>query len=463
VTCLACAELDNKIFDLLPDPDRIGEGTMPPKEPPLHHNCRCVIVPVLQGMRDDPSQTNINYKDWFNEQDEATKLDILGPARYKEYLNGKEVTAFAKNGEITTLEKMGIDRITRKDLITENIFEGTTIGELVRVQGNLPSYFDKVSEDDWQKILKMVKDGETGKIGSVRITEKGIVDSKGELLVPSKLLMAIDDKVNGVHIDITADRILTKEELEKYIRTSKELTDEEIKEFRSYVEESMMTNFPKNKMSSDELASYSKNITNEFDNFPPQLQRLLFDTRPEIYWTKKDDTAWHDPEKNIIYLGNNYLSITKEIAASFLHELAHALDSRLSKLNGGDANTLRPSLAFYDILKSEYEKYVEKITKEGLIETIYRINRSSTNPFSGTIGASDMFRGFSVLDKKLKKQGIQYGGSFGHDVDYYTKYLMPIEGFGNLVYEYVDNKRMREFFPDYFEAVELWLKTGKLP
>jgi hypothetical protein len=113
-TCLACAELDNQIFDKLPGMP--GQGTEPPTEPPLHKNCRCIIVPVLEGMKNDPRQTQINYKDWFNGQNDATKLDILGPSRYREYLKGKEITSFAKDGHITTLKEMGIDRIIRKGL-----------------------------------------------------------------------------------------------------------------------------------------------------------------------------------------------------------------------------------------------------------------------------------------------------------------------------------------------------------
>lgn len=109
-TCLACAELDNQIRDRIEDF---------PTEPPLHHNCRCIIVPVLKGMRDDPSQTKFNYEDWFNEQDEATKIDILGPSRYKEYLNGKKVTSFVKDGRVMSLRELAIDRITRRKLFAE--------------------------------------------------------------------------------------------------------------------------------------------------------------------------------------------------------------------------------------------------------------------------------------------------------------------------------------------------------
>ena len=193
-TCLACAALDNKIFDKLPGMP--GEGTEPPDEPPLHHNCRCIIVPVLEGMRDDPSQTKVNYQDWFDRQEKGTQLDILGPARYKEYLNGKAVTAFARDGRITTLKELGVSRIKRSTLIKTNIFEGETIKELIKIQGDLPSYLEKVTEENWEKILVMVKNGETGNIDKVVITEKGIINKNGDIIIPKNILMAIDEKLN---------------------------------------------------------------------------------------------------------------------------------------------------------------------------------------------------------------------------------------------------------------------------
>ena len=114
-TCLICAELDNQIFDLLPGMP--GTGTEPPGIPPIHNSCRCVMAPVLKGMRDHPTQTAINYKDWFDRQSEKIKLDILGPSRYKEYLNGRAVTEFARDGRIMTLEELGAARATRKEIL----------------------------------------------------------------------------------------------------------------------------------------------------------------------------------------------------------------------------------------------------------------------------------------------------------------------------------------------------------
>ena len=127
-TCLACAALDNKIFRSLPhyelfQSEKSGSKNVidgaPPAEPPLHPFCRCFMIPVLDGMADEPSQTQFNYQDWFEEQDRNTQIDILGPARYLEYKNGMIVTSFAKDGRIMSLKELEIDRITLQKLYEE--------------------------------------------------------------------------------------------------------------------------------------------------------------------------------------------------------------------------------------------------------------------------------------------------------------------------------------------------------
>jgi hypothetical protein len=155
-TCLACAGLDGKIFDGLPGGSTpaytVKDYTEAP-EIPLHKNCRCIIVPVLEGMRDDPSQIKINYKGWFDSQDNETKLDILGPSRYKEYLNGKPVTAFAKDGRIKTLEELGIDRIKRADLV----FEETRLIILAAKEPNevLDLYTEELTKEQLIRTFEM--------------------------------------------------------------------------------------------------------------------------------------------------------------------------------------------------------------------------------------------------------------------------------------------------------------------
>ena len=134
--------------------------------PPIHHNCRCVTVPVLKGMRDDPSQTQINYKDWFNGLDRKTKLDILGPSRFKEYLAGKAVTAFAKDGQIRTLKELGVDRITRKELLESVSVELNLTGNEFSFDNITPESLDEMAKGSafdyktsWRTFERMTIDG----------------------------------------------------------------------------------------------------------------------------------------------------------------------------------------------------------------------------------------------------------------------------------------------------------------
>jgi len=153
-TCLVCAALDNQIFDLLPGMNlEPGKNTMPPDEPPLHHHCRCIIVPVLPGMRDDPTQTNMNYEDWFNRQDRETQIDILGPARYMEYINGNPITSFVKDGKIITLEGLELDRI-KKIKAYEKIYENWESPEY-KHEIELETLYNKtLTAEELQEIFK---------------------------------------------------------------------------------------------------------------------------------------------------------------------------------------------------------------------------------------------------------------------------------------------------------------------
>jgi len=112
-TCPICAVLDNRIFTRLPNMK--GGGSEAPDQP-IHENCRCVMAPVLIGasdiMTDGP-----NYEEWFNRQSDATKLDILGPSRFHLYRQGMRITQFARDDKILTLEQLGAQRLTRKELL----------------------------------------------------------------------------------------------------------------------------------------------------------------------------------------------------------------------------------------------------------------------------------------------------------------------------------------------------------
>lgn len=105
-TCPECGDLDGEEFD-------VGEGDMPP----IHFNCRCVRVPVIDGaaLGDRPSNaamadeldglegeersakiaelvgtvpTSVNYGDWLGGQTEAFQDHVLGPTRAALFRDG---------------------------------------------------------------------------------------------------------------------------------------------------------------------------------------------------------------------------------------------------------------------------------------------------------------------------------------------------------------------------------------
>jgi hypothetical protein len=467
-TCLVCANLDNKIFDRLPNMD--GEGTAPPDEPPLHHNCRCIMVPVLEGMRDDPSQTALNYKDWFNEQDKETQLDILGPARYKEYVNGKAVTSFARDGKIKTLKELGVDRITRKELLEQiDTIEKMTTDNLNEIKNklmdieDLPVHINKfignLSDEELNRVIEIIRIGGADKVRGLSVTSDGIINNNGIVIVSRDNII---DIVKATNLNFKPQALKNPYEIiAEYITKGERLTDAEKTEFKEFLKNSITKNFPKKKLYGDDLEKYTKNIIDQFDVFPPQLQRALFETRPEILYTRAENKAYFLPEDNTITLSAEKLFSTKEGARDFFHELGHALDSRLSIMTGGSYFRIKspsnvPSLKFYDSFKYEFDKYTAEKEKQGLLQTISVLNKDEkTNPLwnDESIGASDLFRGFS---KSV------YGGKQGHDRTYYNQYTIPAEGFAHLVSEYAQKVGMGDFFPETLKLFELWLKTGKL-
>ena len=129
-TCLICAELSNQIFLALPNMDltdriragSVAEGVVPETAPeqPIHPNCRCFMVPILEGGSDDAKKLGPDYEEWFEKQPMETQIDILGPSRFKLFEEGRAVTNFVNNqNEILTLDELGASRTTRIDLFGE--------------------------------------------------------------------------------------------------------------------------------------------------------------------------------------------------------------------------------------------------------------------------------------------------------------------------------------------------------
>lgn len=71
-TCIGCLAAD-------------GEEMDEPEIFDAHPNCRCAAIPVVPGVA-PPSWSS--SQDWFNSQDEATQLGIMGPGRLEAYQSG---------------------------------------------------------------------------------------------------------------------------------------------------------------------------------------------------------------------------------------------------------------------------------------------------------------------------------------------------------------------------------------
>lgn len=148
-TCLICANLDNQLFDLLPNMEgALNQGEARAPEQPIHHNCRCFMVPVLIG-DEEATTSQPNYKEWFERQSNETKLDILGPSRFAEYKKGMEISGFVKDDKIATLDDLGIERKYRIELLQESYDEsnaGTWKAEDLPEYKNI--YTDKMSNEE---------------------------------------------------------------------------------------------------------------------------------------------------------------------------------------------------------------------------------------------------------------------------------------------------------------------------
>lgn len=86
-TCQQCAALDGMIFWYEKPPQGYDDRNRPISEQPrlpLHPNCRCVYVPIL-----DTIPRRVSYAEFFEKLPEEQKLTILGRGKYELYTRGK--------------------------------------------------------------------------------------------------------------------------------------------------------------------------------------------------------------------------------------------------------------------------------------------------------------------------------------------------------------------------------------
>jgi hypothetical protein len=483
-TCLACAALDNIIYDKLPGMP--GEGTEPPDIPPLHHHCRCVIVPVLEGMRDDPSQTQINYKDWFDGQDDAAKLDILGPSRYAEYKNGKAVTAFAKDGRVLSLKELGIDRITRKGLLEKTgvpddpVIPTVTDSKDYKNNIPMPKELEPLTNDQWETIIK---DLQAGKSGFYTFTQNGapytvMYDTSG-ISIGVNTVMSRDELFN-VLAKINPAIENPKDGLEKFLKSvpgMKSLSPAEKTEIQDWIKNGLNTTLPGDfkAKNPDLVTKYAKMITDQWGKLPDQLQRMLYDTKADITYGQQTYflPGVHNLKHTLSISQLNLKTDDKGVYA-FFHELGHALDWRIgeiSRISGGgfytgSAYDFSISARFYDTAKRNYDAVIDKLKKDGTLSLYLGTNKEATNPLYGerNRALSDVFAGFSTLDHKKKRANPVYHGDYWHfSPGYYNNISVLNELFADLVADSLVNRGLQPLFTPTYEEFYRWVTTGQFP
>jgi SPP1 gp7 family putative phage head morphogenesis protein len=117
-TCLVCGELDGKVFETL---EELQEEKL---LPPLHMNCRCLMLPEIKGMEgfdddderasvDGPVPANMTFNEWLKGQPETVQMDVLGPSRFAEYRKTENIEQFVVDGRVLSLEELQIKEQTK--------------------------------------------------------------------------------------------------------------------------------------------------------------------------------------------------------------------------------------------------------------------------------------------------------------------------------------------------------------
>jgi SPP1 gp7 family putative phage head morphogenesis protein len=104
-SCLVCGSLDGKIEKKITNFE----------QPPLHLNCRCIILAEVKGYEDfygtrasDEGYVDgkITYNDWLQTKTEKEQKNILGNIRYNIYKEKGDIDYFVKNNSVIPLDKL---------------------------------------------------------------------------------------------------------------------------------------------------------------------------------------------------------------------------------------------------------------------------------------------------------------------------------------------------------------------
>jgi len=124
-TSPTCINYDGRCWyydkDYIPDNASLLPG---PVKNPAHYHCRSCTVPILKSWRElginineAPEGTrsaldgyvpqSMTYSEWFDKAGEKVQMDVLGPARFKQYKEGgMKITEFIKDGSWLSLEQL---------------------------------------------------------------------------------------------------------------------------------------------------------------------------------------------------------------------------------------------------------------------------------------------------------------------------------------------------------------------
>lgn len=92
-TCPDCAALDGQDWEV----------EDPHPEPPLHPNCRCVLVLQVRGHENADSP---RFEDWLGRQSEERQNDILGVGRAEIFRSGATLSDMSDAGGLMTLAQL---------------------------------------------------------------------------------------------------------------------------------------------------------------------------------------------------------------------------------------------------------------------------------------------------------------------------------------------------------------------
>jgi len=157
--CVVCGEIDGKIFKEIEEAPKL----------PQHHNCRCLLVPIVKGMEelddddtraseDGPVSANMSYQDWLKTQPDEVVRDILGATRFEMYKNGAEISQFVDYGRKLTLEQL-----REKEGIQINPYEKETEAKLDELKEKI---MDTLINNNGEDILERINcDLDSGDLG----------------------------------------------------------------------------------------------------------------------------------------------------------------------------------------------------------------------------------------------------------------------------------------------------------